>query len=213
VLNLWVAPVGKLEQAKVVTVETKRPLRRYAWANTSKHLLYMQDIGGDENFHVFRVDLAGGKATDLTPYPGARAEIAGMSEKQPTKVVVSVNNRDPKAMDLHIVDLLTGTSTMLAENTDGFLGFTVDLELRPRIATKKLTNGDTQVFTSEGKGAPAWKLFDTIAFEDADTTNILGIAPGGKSIYMQETPGREPGPPVLQAHPTKKQKLLPEDPP
>jgi len=211
VLNLWVAPVGKLDQAKVVTAEAKRPLRMYSWAYTSKHLIYMQDIGGDENFHVFRVDLAGGKATDLTPYPGARAEIAALSEKQPTKVVVSVNNRDPKAMDLHSVDLLTGTSTMLAENTDGFLSITVDLELRPRIATKKLPNGDTQVFTSDGKGAPAWKLFDTIAFEDADTTNILAVAPGGKSVYLQETRGRDTGALVLQDLATKKQKVLAED--
>lgn len=212
VLNIWVAPVGKLDQAKVVTAETKRPIRMYTWAYTSKHLLYMQDIGGDENFHVFRVDLPDGKITDLTPYPGARAEIDALSEKQPTKLVVSVNNRDPKAMDLHSVELLTGKPTMLAENTEGFLSIKVDLEMRPRIASKKLPNGDTQLFTTDPKGAPAWKLFDTIPFEDADTTNILAVAPGGKSVYMQETRGRDTGALVLLDLATKKHKLLAEDP-
>jgi len=108
VLNIWVAPIGKLDQAKAITNETTRPIRTYFWAYTNKHLLYQQDTGGDENFHVFRVDLADGKATDLTPTKGARAAVVDMSDKQPTKLVVSINDRDPKAHDLHMVDLLTG---------------------------------------------------------------------------------------------------------
>ena len=43
--------------------DTTRPIRIYFWAYTNKHILYMQDAGGDENFHVFRVDLADGKIT------------------------------------------------------------------------------------------------------------------------------------------------------
>src|SRR5215475_5905876 len=46
VLNVWVAPVGKLEQAKPVTSDTVRPIFQYFWAYTSKHILYLQDSGG-----------------------------------------------------------------------------------------------------------------------------------------------------------------------
>src|SRR5687767_460160 len=42
VLNVHVAPVGKLDQAKAITSETKRPVRRYFWAYTSKHVVYAQ---------------------------------------------------------------------------------------------------------------------------------------------------------------------------
>ena len=62
VLNVWVAPIGKLDQAKAVTSDTTRPIRIYFWAFTSKHLLYMQDVEGDENYHLFRVDLTDGKS-------------------------------------------------------------------------------------------------------------------------------------------------------
>src|SRR5882757_3330364 len=31
VLNVWVAPVGKLDQAKPVTSDTARPIRQYLW--------------------------------------------------------------------------------------------------------------------------------------------------------------------------------------
>ncbi|HEY0255664.1 MAG TPA: hypothetical protein VGC41_29245, partial [Kofleriaceae bacterium] len=138
VLNVWVAPIGKLDQAKAVTSDTKRPVRSYTWAYTSKHLIYSQDAGGDENFHLFRVDLGDGKITDLTPYDKATASIAGNDETTPTKIAIQVNDRDPKVMDLYSLDLVTGKRTMVAENDDGFAGYTLDLRLRPRIATKML---------------------------------------------------------------------------
>src|SRR5262245_9813353 len=45
VLNVFVAPVGKLEEAKVITAETTRPIRGYFWPFTSKHVIYIQDTG------------------------------------------------------------------------------------------------------------------------------------------------------------------------
>ena len=38
-LNVWVAPVGKLDQAKAITNDTTRPVRQYMWSFTNKHIL------------------------------------------------------------------------------------------------------------------------------------------------------------------------------
>src|SRR5262245_51011454 len=67
VLNVWVGPIDNPEAAKPVTQDKKRGIRSYNWAYTSKHLLYIQDQGGDENWHVYRVDLKSGETKDLTP--------------------------------------------------------------------------------------------------------------------------------------------------
>ncbi len=67
VLNIWVAPIDKLAEAKPVTKEKDRPISSYSWAYTNKHILYSQDVKGDENFHVYAVDLDSGKINDLTP--------------------------------------------------------------------------------------------------------------------------------------------------
>jgi len=72
VLNIWVAPVGALDQARPITDDRARPIRDYRWAYTGRHVLYLQDTAGDENFHIFRVDVDDGETVDLTPYPGAR---------------------------------------------------------------------------------------------------------------------------------------------
>ena len=53
VLNVWVGPVDDLAAAKPVTNDKIRGIRGYFWAYTSKHILYMQDKGGDENWHVY----------------------------------------------------------------------------------------------------------------------------------------------------------------
>ena len=210
VMNIWVAPLGKLDEAKVITAETTRPIREYTWAYTSKHLLYKQDIGGDENFHWFRADLADGKVTDLTPYKGALAELGGLSPKQPTKVVFLINDRDPKALDVHEVDLLTGKRTLIAQNDALFSGFTLDHEMKPRFASKRLPDGGIEIQKRDRDGK--WATWDTIPIEDAETTEVKAFAPTGKAVYMVDSRGRDTAALVTMDLAGKKQKLLAEDP-
>src|SRR3569623_462428 len=192
-MNVWVAPIGKLDQAKAVTSETKRPIRGYSWAFTNKHLLYLQDNAGDENFHIFRVDLADGKTTDLTPFPKARASISGLSDSTPKTIDASINDRDPKVFDEYTIELETGTRTLTALNDQGFGGFTLDPQLHPRFATKSLPDGSAEIYVTDAvKKPPAdgkltWKLFDKVPFEDSAGTGVVGVAPGGKAVYMTDS--------------------------
>src|SRR3954468_7308024 len=50
VLNVWVAPVDDLASARPITHDTKRGIRGYFWSYSGKHVLYAQDVGGDEDF-------------------------------------------------------------------------------------------------------------------------------------------------------------------
>jgi hypothetical protein len=43
----------------------------------------MQDFGGDENWHVWSVDLETQLARDLTPFQGIRADALFLSKKHP----------------------------------------------------------------------------------------------------------------------------------
>jgi Tol biopolymer transport system component len=74
VLNVWVAPIGDSEAgvdwaaARVVTADTDRGVRVFAWAHDGRHLLYLQDAGGDENWRLYDVDLESLERRDLTPF-------------------------------------------------------------------------------------------------------------------------------------------------
>jgi dipeptidyl aminopeptidase/acylaminoacyl peptidase len=208
VLNVFVAPVGKLDQARAVTAEATRPIRSYFWAYTSKHVLYMQDSAGDENYHLFRADLAGGKPTDLTPYKAVRTELLETNHRFPTRLLVLLNDRNPQAHDVYELDLLTGKRTLLVQNDDSFAAYTVDNDMKVRFAIKKLPDGATQVLAADGK---AWKPFETIPFEDAETTELLGFEPGNKRVLVNESRGRDTVALTSIDLATKKQKVLAED--
>src|SRR5579871_3266719 len=58
VLNVWVAPIADINSGEPVTADKKRGIRFFFWAFDGVHLAYMQDEGGDENWHVYAVDVA-----------------------------------------------------------------------------------------------------------------------------------------------------------
>src|SRR5689334_316741 len=75
VLNVWVAPVSDLKAAQAVTKDTTRGVRSYYWAYTSQHILYRQDTGGDEDWHVYSTDVTSKQTKDLTPIEKVSAQV------------------------------------------------------------------------------------------------------------------------------------------
>ena len=75
VLQVWVRALNAKDGAVTVTADKKRGIRQYFWTEDSKSILYMQDADGDENFHVFQVELASKNVRDLTPWQGVRAAV------------------------------------------------------------------------------------------------------------------------------------------
>jgi dipeptidyl aminopeptidase/acylaminoacyl peptidase len=215
VLNIWVAPTDKLDQALPVTEEQTRPIRQYFWAFTGKQLIYLQDAGGDENNHVYRVDLGVPgtvKVTDLTPYKGAKSEVVEMSEVQPTTLMVIINDRNPQWFDLYKVDIMSGKRTLVVQNDDNLAGYHVDHNLALRFAERKTADGGTEVLVPETKaGKQTWKTFDTIPADDSLNTQLIELAPNGKTAYMTDSRGRDTAALVSVDVATKKQTVLAED--
>jgi len=207
--NVFVAPVGALHQARVVTAETARPIRSYFWAYTSHHLVYRQDAGGNEDTHFYRVELATGQITDLTPYPRANARLEMMDPRSPTKLLVRLNDRDPRAHDVYALDLLTGERTLVVKNDHGFVAFASDNDLEVRLAAKKLADGTLQLLVPDGA---AWRPFQTVPFEDAETTRTLHFAPGNRQVYLRDTRERDTAALIALDLATGQRQVLAEDP-
>ncbi|OKH77680.1 peptidase [Mycobacterium sp. SWH-M3] len=116
-LNVWVQDVDDDATARCVTADDTRSVYIYRWTHDSRWLLYMQDNGGDENWHVYRVDLnaPGDPAVDLTPFPGIRADFT-LLKGRPGKAMVQFNKRNPELFDAYELDIASGELTLLAEN-------------------------------------------------------------------------------------------------
>jgi len=187
VMNLWVGERGNFASVKAITQDTGRGIPVHFWALDSRHVLYTQDQGGDENWHLYSVDLDSGETLDLTPYEGVQAQFYFQSEQVPGVVVVGMNDRDPKWHDVYLVDLATGERTLLAEN-NGFATIYVDNDLSVRLASEPTPSGGLVMKALEGSD---WQPLFEIPFEDALTTALLGFDAENEGIYMLDSRGRD----------------------
>jgi dipeptidyl aminopeptidase/acylaminoacyl peptidase len=187
VLNVWVAERGKLDAAKPLTNDQKRGIRQHMWAFDNRHVLYQQDEGGDENWHIHAVDVTTGVDRDITPYKGARADISDLSWRKPGIVAVNINDRDPEWADLYEIDIATGKRTLVEKNTDQIAGWILDFDLKPKMAQKNDAEG-SEVFRRVGD---KWVSVFRIGQEDSLTTAVLGIEANGTTALLQSSVGRD----------------------
>ncbi len=192
VLNVWVAPVGKLGEARAVTNDSKRGIRQYQWAYDDKHLLFLQDVGGDENWHVYKVELETLETTDLTPHDGARAQLNGLSDKKPGVALISHNARNKQLFDLYAVDLASGESTLLFQNDAGYIGYVTDRQLTPRFAQRFQPDGSMAWFEF-ADGAPKAEPWLVVPQADSMTTGLAGFDASGDVLYLLDSRERDTG--------------------
>ena len=191
VLNVWLAPAGQLEQARVITQDKKRGIRSHDWTLDSQNLLYVQDKDGDENWHLYILPVEGGEVRDLTPFPKTTVEVLGVSWDEPGKMLVGLNNRDERFHDAHLLDLATGQLTEVFRNEKGYLGFVTDFELKLRMTAQYNPDGSITYFeiTSEGET----KKFLEVKEEDVMATGPKGFNQSGSSLFFTDSAGRDTG--------------------
>ncbi|MCF7750204.1 S9 family peptidase [Bacillus subtilis subsp. subtilis] len=189
--NLWVAPLHDPGQAKSITQDRGRGISRYRWTSLPDTLLYVQDTGGDENFHVFSVNLTTSASRDLTPFDKTLAGISQISARHPGSVLLSMNDRDPKWHDAYRVDLVTGERTLIYRNDDELSSIHVDDDFTPRIATRSRSDGSSDILTRTGSGG--WAFSEHIPFEDTNTTGIISLTHDGRTAYLRDSRNRDTG--------------------
>jgi dipeptidyl aminopeptidase/acylaminoacyl peptidase len=209
VLNVWVAPADDVKAAKVVTHERTRPIRFFLWAYTNEHIVYANDKGGDENFHIFAVDLKADKEEDLTPFEGVRAQLLDRYDNKPTVLLAEMNKRDKRFMDPVLIDIKTKAITVLAENTEGYVGYVADQDAKLRMASKMTPDGGVELFTPGKPGE--WTSYAKIAPEDNQTTAPEFFEKNNRTLYFRDSRGRDTSALVAVDMPNGKPKVLFED--
>ncbi|MCI0380030.1 MAG: S9 family peptidase [Gemmataceae bacterium] len=190
VLNVWVGPADDPAAAKPVTKDKKRGIRTYFWGQTSEHILYAQDTDGDEDFHVYGVNLKSGDIKDLTPQKKIRAMINGVSHKFPMEIMVGINDRDPRFHDVYKINIESGDKTLVEKNTE-FMSYILDDDYNVRFANKFAPDGGNIVMKPDGKGA--WTPFMKIPMADSLTTSPAGFDKTGNVLYLIDSRGRDTG--------------------
>ena len=108
VLQVWLKTIEK-ETAKKLTDDKKRGIRVFFWTYNADRLIYLQDADGDENFHLYIVDINFNLVKDLTPFEKVKAQVIDLDPEFPNEILVGLNKDNPQKFDVYRVNLKNGT--------------------------------------------------------------------------------------------------------
>jgi len=188
VLNVWLAPADDLAAAEPLTRRKGRPIAWQDWAWDGRHVLFMCDQDGDENWCFFAVDRASA-ARELTPPRGVAARLLQDSPERPGTIMVGLNDRDAEWHDVWRVDVASGARELVLENTGSFWSFTFDWQLNPRLGRKSMRGrGGSCLYRLTGADAVPW--LDIPVFDETTTWPLL-FNRAGDAVTMMSALGRD----------------------
>lgn len=188
VMNIWIAPLDNPVAARSVSREQERGIRNYAWAFTNRHILYLRDMGGDENWHLICLSLDSGEQLDLTPHEGIQARIQQLSPLFPAEVLVGLNLRDRELHDIYRISLLDGKSSLLFENP-GFVEVGTDRSFAIRLGQKVVDDGSLDYYVPDAAGT--WNTLFSVPMEDSMVSEIKGFSADGSAVYLIDSRGHD----------------------
>lgn len=182
VLNVWVGTIGQ-DDARPVTRDTERNIRFYIWSMDGSSILYIQDKGGDENWHLYITDIASGETRDLTPFEGVQAQVIYYDKHFPEQMVVGLNKENPQISDAYRLNLASGELTLAAKNPGNVIGWVADMRLQVRGAMGMRPDGGADMLvrdTEEGE----WRLLLSWSSEETQNSSPLGFTHDGQGLYL-----------------------------
>ena len=209
VMNVWVATLGQ-DDARPVTDDRDRGIHGWFFAPDNRHLLYVRDKQGDENWRLYDVDLESGATRDLTPFDGVQAQVVRVDKHFPDRILVGLNVDNPQLHDVYQLDLVTGELDKIVENP-GFVGWLADPRFQVRAGVAPTPDGGMTVMVRDS-GDAAWRPVAEFSSEDAITSGPVGFTADGRGLFLQSSAGANAGRLVRLDLETGEVEVLVEDP-
>ncbi|MEM9904328.1 MAG: alpha/beta fold hydrolase [Cyanobacteria bacterium P01_D01_bin.44] len=185
VINVWVKGIDEpMESARPVTADVESPIIVYFWSADGRYILYGQDKGGNENFHIYAVepkslDQAVPPARDLTPIDGITAVIYAVPKQTPNQIIIGLNDRDPRFHDVYRLDLTTGERTLIIQNDENIAAWLTDLDGNVRLAYRQTSDEGNEILKVENG-----ELTPVYACRVEETCVPIRFHPDGQQVYL-----------------------------
>ncbi|MBI4042459.1 MAG: S9 family peptidase [Deltaproteobacteria bacterium] len=211
VLNVWVRELDGKKEARVVTKDRERGIRRYFWGQDGKHILYLQDFGGDENWHLFGVNLETNEIRDFTPFNKVQVQVIEHNKHFPNDILLGINKDNPNVHDVYRLSLATGELTLVVKNPGNVVSWLVDADFKVRGAVSSALDGGFDLFVRDDEFSE-WKRGVTWSAEDAMASTPAAFTRDGKGIYLKDSRGANTARLVRLDLGTGETQVLAEDP-
>ena len=194
VLNVFVRETeADAATARMVTKDKSRGIRSFSWAQDSQTILYLQDFEGDENFHLWAVDITtpDQEARDLTPGENVKASSVMTNKRYPNEILVGTNQRNSKNFDMYRCTL-AGELTMEAENPGDVIAWgSEDESFQIRTATVRNQQDSSNTVRVRDSNDGEWRDLITFPYgEEGGFVNFCGPDEADYG-YLLSTLGRD----------------------
>jgi len=185
VLNVWVKTIGAQDD-RAVTRDDNRGIRRYFWAQDSKHIMCLQDVGGNENWRLYAVDLKTDEMRDLTPFDGVQVRIVDVNKHFPNEMLIAMNKENPRVHDVYHLDLTSGRLRLVAKNPGNIVGWVTDANLQVRGAMAATSEGGFDLMVRKD-GSADWRRLVSWDAENSLNSGPVSFSKDGKFIYLLDS--------------------------
>jgi len=185
VLQVWLRELEN-ETAKKLTDDKKRGIKGFFWTYNQDQLIYLQDTDGDENFHLYLVDINSNIVKDLTPFPGVKAQVIDLNPEYPDEILVGLNKDNPQKFDVYRINLNNGAVEFDTDNPGNILGWIVNAKFQVLAALAATIDGGYDLLYREALDRP-WQTLRHWSAEDKG--NPYGFSKDGKTLYLLASHG------------------------
>jgi len=133
-MNVFVTKIGSGDTTQLTSI-MDRDVAAYFWKSDSQ-IVYMRDNGGDENFHLFSVNVNTKVQRDLTPFPKVGVEIVDNLKDVSNELLIAMNKDNAELFDVYQLNILSGELTLIAKNPGGVSQWVSDHKGVVRVAIK-----------------------------------------------------------------------------
>lgn len=189
VLNVWVGPVGSPvggEDYHPVTKDRKRGIRIYFWAEDNEHIVYLQDVGGDEDWRIHATDPKTEETRDLTPFEEVQAQLLAKNRRFPDTLLVGLNKENPQVHDVYRLSVSSGELELVAKNPGNVARWVPDRDFEVRAALAATAEGGFDLLFRDTEEAE-WRTLVSWGPEDALNSGPVGFSGDGERMYLLDS--------------------------
>ncbi|MBD6615020.1 S9 family peptidase [Komarekiella sp. 'clone 1'] len=181
ILQVWLRTVGQ-EDDQILTADKKRGIRIFFWTYNADQLIYMQDSDGDENFHLYLVNIHSKSVRDLTPFQCVKAELVELEPKFPDQALVALNLNNPQKFDVYRINLKNGAVDFDTDNPGNIISWTADADFQVRAAIASTPDGGYDLLLRETTDKE-WDVLRHWGLEEQG--NSVSFSADGKTLYIE----------------------------
>jgi dipeptidyl aminopeptidase/acylaminoacyl peptidase len=161
-LNIFIKDIDKNEE-KLITSVADRDIELYFWKGND-NIIYVQDYKGDQNYHIYNVNINTNKTIDLTPFKNIRAYVIDFLRGEPDKIIVQMNKNNVHLFDVYKVDINTGKLELICDNPGNYTRWLTDHNGELRVAVA--TDGVNSSLLYRDKEVDSFKVILTTNFKE-----------------------------------------------